>query len=353
MEENNLNEEKRTNEEQNVFENANLTENKEVRDEITSIFKKREIYITAIVGILIGALIIYLLSVTGIIELNKKVIAKTKAGDITEHTVYEEIKQQYTIDNMLQIIDKKILDKKYELTEEQEKEVDEQVQQCFQVYSLYYGYTEEQFLASSGFASKDEFRDYLVFDYKRNLAYIDYVKEITSEDEINKYYEEKVYGEINTKHMLVQITEEVTDENAKKMAEEIIKKLNSGEDFDKVAKEYGNKITFEELGYNGFDSSLVNEYVEASKKLENGTYSKEPVKTRYGYHIIYKIDQKDKPSLEETREKVLTALGDELEDKDENARYKALIKLREENDVEFKDDKFKSEYEKYRQTYEI
>lgn len=353
MEENNLNEEKKTNEEQNVIENANSTENKEVNDETTSIFKRKEIYITAIVGILMGVLIIYLLSATGLIELNKKIIAKTNAGDVTEHTVYEEIKEQYTIDNMLQIIDKKILDKKYELTEEQEKEVDEQVQQCFQVYSLYYGYTEEQFLQSSGFSSKDEFREYMVFDYKRNLAYLDYVKEITSEDEINKYYEEKVYGEINTKHMLVQITEEVADENAKKMAEEIIKKLNSGEDFDKVAKEYGNKITFEELGYNGFDSSLVSEYVEASKKLENGKYSKEPVKTRYGYHVIYKIDQKDKPSIEEIKEKILKVLGDELEDKDENIRYKALIKLREKNGVEFKDDKFKSEYEKYREKYGI
>lgn len=353
MEENNLNEEKKTNDEQNVIENVNSTENREGRVEKENIFKRKEIYITAIVGVLMGALIIYLSSATGIIELNKKVIAKTNAGDVTEHTVYEEIKEQYTIDNMLQIIDKKILDKKYELTEEQEKEVDEQVEQCFQVYSLYYGYTEEQFLASSGFSSKDEFRDYLVFDYKRNLAYIDYVKEVTSEDEINKYYEEKVYGEINTKHMLVQITEEVTDENAKKMAEEIIKKLDSGEEFDKVAKEYGNKITFEELGYNGFDSNLVSEYVEASKELEKEKYSKEPVKTRYGYHVIYKIDQKDKPSLEETREKILTALGAELEDKDENIRYKALIKLREKNGVEFKDDKFKSEYEKYCEKYGI
>ncbi len=349
MEEKDLNEEKKVVEEPNVSENS--TENNEAKGETKNIFKQKEIYITAIIGIIIGALIIYLSGVTGVIELNKKVVAKTNAGDLTEHAIYEKIKESFPIENMLQIIDEKILDKKYELTEEQQKEVDEQVQECFQVYSMYYGYTEEQFLSANGFTSKDEFREYMVFDYKRNLAYLDYVKEITPEEDIKKYYDENVYGEINTKHMLVQITDEVTDENAKKMAEEIIKKLDSGEEFDKVAKEYGNKIIFEELGYNGFDSSLASEYVEASKKLENKKYSKEPVKTKFGYHIIYKIDQKDKPSFEESREKILTTIADELEDNDEKIRYKALIKLREKNGVEFKDEKYKKEYKEYCETY--
>lgn len=32
--------------------------------------------------------------------------------------------------------------------------------------------------------------------------------------------------------------------------------------------------------------------MEAMQKLENNSYSKEPVKTSYGYHVIYRIDQK-------------------------------------------------------------
>ena len=131
------------------------------------------------------------------------------------------------------------------------------------------------------------------------------------------------------------------------MAKEIIAKLDAGTSFDDVVKEYEGKITYEELGYNGFDSNLVSEYVEASKALENGTYSKEPVKTEFGYHIIYKIAQKEKPTLEEATNDIVTILGKDLETEDSNLRYKALIKLREENNLDIKDSKFKTEYEKY------
>lgn len=344
---------KETDQEQTSNDAEEQNQETDVDEKKESKFNKKEICISCVIGILIGAILIYLLGAIGIVEINKKVIAKTNAGQVTEKMIYDEMIKHFSVESILELVDQEILDRKYTLTEEQEKEIDEQVEEVLNLYNLYYGYTEEQFLSTNGFESKEDFRDYMAFDYKRNLAFIDYVGELKSEEEVKNYYDENVYGEIDSKHMLVKITDDVKDKDAKKLAEEIIKKLDKGEDFDKVAEEYGDKITFEKLGYNGFDSGLVEEYVNASKELENGKYSKEPVKTSFGYHVIYKIDQKDKPSLEEAKNKILTVFGTELEKTDSNIRYKALIKLRKDNGLEFKDDKYKTDYEEYCKNYEV
>lgn len=311
------------------------------------IFKKKEIWISGIIGILIGGLLIYLLGVIGVQGLGNETVATIKTGKITENNLYKEMKKYYPISYILELVDDLILKDKYELTDEQNSEIDEQADYYLNMYKTYYGYTEEEFLSENGFESKEEFKKYLALDYKRNLYYIDYLKTLISEEEINNYYNEKVYGEIDTKHILVAVSDDVTDEQALKLAKKIIAKLDSGTSFDDVVKEYEDKITYEELGYNGFNSNLAEEYVEASKTLENGAYSKEPVKTDFGYHIIYRIDQKEKPSLEDAQSDIVEILGKDLEAEDQNIRYKALIKLREENNLDIKDSKFKKEYEEY------
>lgn len=317
------------------------------KGKFSSVLKKKEIWISGVIGIIIGGLLIYLLGIIGVPGLGNQTIATMKSGKITENSLYKEMKKYYPVSYVLELIDDKILEKKYELTDEQKKEIDDQVNNYLSTYQSYYGYTEEQFLEENGFETKDEFKDYLTLDYKRNLYYIDYLKTKFSEEEINKYYEENVYGEINTKHMLAAISDDVTDEQALELAKEIIAKLDSGANFDDVAKEYEGKITFEELGYNGFNLNLASEYVEASKALENGTYSKEPVKTDFGYHIIYRIDQKDKPSIEDAKNDIVEVLGKNLEAEDQYIRYKALIQLREESKLKIKDSKFNEEYQKY------
>lgn len=325
----------------------NLSGKEEKENKILKLFKKKEIWISGIIGILIGGALIYLFVVIGIFGLGNETVATMKTGKVTENSLYKEMKKYYPISYILELVDDSILKDKYKLNEEQNSEIEEQIEYYLDMYESYYGYTEEAFLSENGFESRDEFKDYLSLDYKRNLYFIDYLKTIISEEEINNYYNNNVYGEIDTKHILAKVSETLKEEDALKLAKEVITKLNSGKSFDEVVAEYGDKITYEELGYNGFTSSLVSEYVEASKTLENGTYSKEPVKTSFGYHVIYKIDQKEKPSLEEAKDDIVSVLGKDLEAKDSNLRYKALIQLREENNLNIKDSKFKTEYENY------
>lgn len=84
-----------------------------------------------------------------------------------------------------------------------------------------------------------------------------------------------------------------TDEEAKKIAEEVIAKLDAGADFDDLIEEYNEDPGISKGKFYVFGTGeMVPEFEEASKNLEIGSYTKEPVKTDYGYHIIkrYVID---------------------------------------------------------------
>lgn len=324
------------------MEEENLSEKKEKKT-----LKISKTWIAGIAGVLIGVLLMAILWYIGVPYFGNETLASFKGGRLTKNTVYNEMKKYYPISYILDLVDEEILKDKYTLTEEETQELTEEADKYISMYAMYYGYTEEQFLSENGFSSKEDFINYLSLDKKRNLYYIDYLKTIISKEEIEAYYNDNVYGEINTNHMLVKVSEDVTEDQALKLAKEIITKLDKGTSFADVAAEYKDKVTYEELGYNGFNSGLVSEYVEGSKALENNAYSKEPVKTEFGYHVIYRIDQKEKESLENVENQIVEILGKNLEKEDEYLQFKALIKLREENNLKFTDKNYQEEYDKY------
>jgi len=314
------------------------------KKERCAVFKKKEIWISGIIGILIGVALMYLL---GLLGLGNETIATVKAGKIREDDLYKEMKKYYPVTYVLELVDKSILEDKYELTEEELKEIEKEVELIISEYSMGYGITEDEFLEENGFESKEDFKNYMILDYKRNLVCIDYFKTKIQEEDIKNYYNENdIYGKIDTKHILVT----GTGEQALAKANEIISKLDSGVSFDDTAKEYADNFTVisEEVDFKWKDEySLAEEYVMASKALEKGTYTKEAVLTDFGYHIIYCENKEEKPSLEEAENDIVEVLGAELEAEDGYIRYKALIKLREDNGLEFKDEKYKKDYEQY------
>lgn len=312
------------------------------------IFKKKEIWISGIIGLVLGAALIYVFAILGILGLNQdKTIITFKGGKVLQNELYNELKT-YGLNYALEIADEEILNKKYQLTDEQKKEAEEEANSILAMYQMY-GYTEETFLKENGFDSKEKFIEYMTFDYKRNLACLDYFKTLIPTEDIENYYNENIeYGEINTKHMLVQVSDDVTEETALKQANEIIAKLNEGASFDDVSNEYADSVISEEVDFDSFTAAtLAEEYVEASKKLEKDTYTAEAVKTSFGYHIIYCVNKADKPSLEEATNNIVETLAANLEAEDEYIRYKALIKLREDNNLKFKDKDLEEDYKEY------
>ncbi|MDD2863304.1 MAG: peptidylprolyl isomerase [Methylococcales bacterium] len=106
---------------------------------------------------------------------------------------------------------------------------------------------------------------------------------VTDED-IKKEYESKVAAEkgeeFKARHILVK-----TDAEAKK----IIDELDKGGDFAKLA----NKLSLDgKEAQNGGDlgwflaAQMVAPFSEAVAALENGKYTKTPVQTQFGYHVI-------------------------------------------------------------------
>ena len=92
---------------------------------------------------------------------------------------------------------------------------------------------------------------------------------------------------------------------------------------------------------------MVDEFFEAALALNVGEYSKEPVKSEYGYHIILKTAQKEKPTLESVKEEVIETLAEEKINSDDTLSYKALIELRKDSGMTIEDKDLKEQYENY------
>lgn len=310
----------------------------------------------AVGGILITVLVVVIIWPDRIATLKDgtQPVAEIDGYTVTANDLYEDMKDVYSISSLLDKIDNKILEEKYPETDEMNDELKQQAESYYSAYKQYYKMDKETFLSNNGFGSEKAFLEYLRLQYRRNKYAEDYIKTLISDKEVEKYYEDKVYGDINTKHILVKVDSSASDEDKKKaedLAKEIISKLNDGKSFDEVKEEYKDHITYEELGYKSYNANLESAYMEAMQKLENNSYSKEPVKTSYGYHVIYRIDQKEKPALEDVKEEIIDSLVSEKKSEDKNISYVALDKMREESGLKFSDTVLEKKYNTYMSQY--
>lgn len=310
----------------------------------------------AVGGILVTVLVVVIIWPDRIATLKDgtQPVAEIDGYMVTANDLYEDMKDVYSISSLLDKIDNKILEEKYPETDEMNDELKQQAESYYSAYKQYYKMDKETFLSNNGFGSEKAFLEYLRLQYRRNKYAEDYIKTLISDKEVEKYYEDKVYGDINTKHILVKVDSSASDEDKKKaedLAKEIISKLNDGKSFDDVKEEYKDQITYEELGYKSYNANLESAYMEAMQKLENNSYSKEPVKTSYGYHVIYRIDQKEKPALEDVKEEIIDSLVSEKKSEDKNISYIALDKMREESGLKFSDTVLEKKYNTYMSQY--
>lgn len=308
------------------------------------------------------SLCLVLLFITGCGKVPKlkngqEAVVSLKGDDISVDSLYNKLKEKYAVSVLIDMIDKQILDKKYETTDEETDDIKTKIAQM----RAQYDNDETQFLNAIqqyfGVQTVEELEELLSLDYKRGLAIDDYVESIITEDEINNYYENEVIGDMKISHILIKpvtndsmTTEEKeqAEKEALKKAKEVITKLKNGEKFEDLAKEYsedeGSAENGGSLGYINTNSNMVEEFMDAAIALETGKYTTEPVKSTYGYHIILKEDQKEKPKLKAIKNDIIDNLRDEKLESDSTLQYQALIKLREDNNMKIQDDSLKSQY---------
>ncbi|WP_339612049.1 peptidylprolyl isomerase, partial [uncultured Planktosalinus sp.] len=118
-----------------------------------------------------------------------------------------------------------------------------------------------------------------------------------------------VPNEITVAHIMISTRNEVTDEEAKKRLEEIINRINQGEDFGDLAKQFSEDPGSKNNGgkLNRFGSGRLNssEFETAAFALKNTGDISKPVKTNFGWHIIKLIERHPKESFDEQRDELL------------------------------------------------
>ena len=344
-------------------EEAKVAPKKKVNKDTDKVFKFYEFFdkyhlaiYGALGGILVTVLVVVLIWPDRIATLKDgtQPVATIDGMTLTADELYEDMKDIYSVSSILDKLDTKILTDKYPDTDEMDDEVTSQAENYYKAYEQYYKMSKEDFLKQNGFNTEKKFLEYLKLNNRRTKYVKEYTENEVTDKEINKYYEDKVYGDINTKHMLVKVDSSASDDDKKEaenLAKEIISKLDEGKTFDEVKEEYKDKITYEELGYKSYNAALEEAYKNEMKNLKDGEYSKEPVKTSYGYHIVYRIDQKEKPALEDIKDQIKEEIADEKISNDKNLYYVVLDKMRENANLKFEDTVLKDKYDNYMSQY--
>lgn len=133
-----------------------------------------------------------------------------------------------------------------------------------------------------------------------------------SDDELKKKYQEYVKDnppqeEVRARHILV------ADE---KTAQAVIADLAKGKDFAALAKEKSTDGTAKEGGDLGFftEGDMVPEFSKAAFALKQGEYTKTPVKTQFGFHVI-KLEERRKsapPAFDDMKEQLTSDMSQEM-----------------------------------------
>ena len=125
-------------------------------------------------------------------------------------------------------------------------------------------------------------------------------------DELSSKF--KPQDEVRARHILVKTEDEAND---------ILKQLNNGADFAKLAEDKstdkGSAKQGGDLGY-FTQSTMVKPFADAAFSMKVGEVTTKPVKTEFGYHII-KVEDKRKsapPPLTEVRGQIENQLGQEM-----------------------------------------
>ena len=107
-------------------------------------------------------------------------------------------------------------------------------------------------------------------------------------------------GQIHARHLLIRVSERRSEDDARRLAEELAGRLARGEEFAALAKQYSEDGSAQDGGDMGWvgQGTLMPELDAALFLLQPGQVSP-PVKTALGYHLL-KADARGAPGATET-----------------------------------------------------
>lgn len=313
-----------------------------------------------------GAIIILLLAINIILIINghkvklsdgKEIIASIDGKDFVADDLFDELKEQYGSNNLLNMVDKYIISKEVKDDSDAKTKAKENLESIRSQYESA-GYEWETVLTQYGYSNEDELLNELTTSIQKENVAKQYLKDNLTDAEINEYYENQVYGTYTVKHILIKpaTTDSMTDEEksaaedaAKAKAQEVINKLNNGEDFTSLVKEYSEdtgSVDNEGLVENFTKGDVDDAFFTETNNLKNGEYSKEPVKSSYGYHVILRVSSTDKKALKDIKDEVMEKIVENKLSDDSTLYTKTWVDIRKKYNFTINDTTLKNAYEK-------
>lgn len=251
-------------------------------------------------------------------------VVTSKVGNVTEKELSEELRQKYGESTLYQMMLSKALLDKYKVSDEEAKKTVEEAKDKM-------GDNFKPTLEQLGLKNEDELKEKM----KPEIAFEKAIKATVTEKDVKDNYK----PEMKVSHILVK------DENT---AKEVKEKVNNGEDFAALAKQYSEDTGSKEQGGEipGFaPGRTVKEFEEAAYKLDAGQVS-EPVKTTYGYHIIKVTDKKELKPFDEVKGEIRKDLEQQrLQDTTGKWKQQVVTDLLKDADIKVNDKEFEKTFE--------
>lgn len=217
-------------------------------------------------------------------------VATVNGTEITESEFVDTLKQRYGKDTLEEMIQRTVLNEAGEDVEVTDEEIEEEL---------------DNFRSNFGTENDEELLELLRTQFNIQADSMDtFVQEFivpplvlqkltaadveVTEEQMQAYYEEnseQFEEQVEASHILVE------DET---VAQEVLEKLEAGEDFAELAQEYsidGSAANGGELGFFG-KGRMVPPFEEAAFALAINEIS-DPVESDFGFHIIKVTDRKE------------------------------------------------------------
>lgn len=250
-------------------------------------------------------------------------VVETKAGDISKDDLYNAMKERHGEQVLQELVYEQVLSEKYKVTD---KELDKRVADL----KAQMGDNFEMALMQAGYEDEDALKRSMKVGMLQEKAALKDVK--VTEKEMKEHYA-TLNDEVHARHILVK------DE---KTAQEVKQKLDKGEKFEDLAKEYsqdpGSVEKGGDLGWFGA-GEMVPEFEKATYALKKNEISG-PVKTENGLHIIQLLDRKELEPYEKKKKEIEREL--KLAKLDETVVQKAMERELKAADAEVKDKDLKN-----------
>lgn len=276
---------------------------------------------------------------------NETAIATYTQGQLSSSALNDRLLSTVGMQTMLDMVDKEILDAIEPATEEMTALADDNIANI----KSYYKEDFEDNLNMNGYADENDFKNSVLLNLQRSAYTTKYIAEnVLTEDELKAYYD-NFEASVEASHILIQPESDTEEAQlaAEKEAKDLIVRINAGEDFAELAKEFstdpGSAPKGGALG-SFTKGQMVKEFEDAAYALEIGEVTQAPVQSAFGYHIIKKTGGQEKTSFDEMKPEIEKTLAGEKLQADQSLMHKALIKLREDNGFKISNELINGQY---------